>query len=210
MRQPPESRLRPLAYARPNLGPRGSHCHRSPSSSQSHDRGGRVAVAGGGPYAAAGGPGAYQPGLRRGAEWGWAAARQRQRGWGNGLTKICRLSQIPGPVSRIAPKPSRTTGSSPPMRNVPLCCAGRLVVMVLIDGLLTSVSRRAPANSFECQVRPVDASPPCQNKVRLPSRDQRFCPGHVAAEWAHFHQEAAALAAPSAASRKGRIPTSLE
>src|SRR5438309_5564765 len=35
--------------------------------------------------------------------------------------------QTPGPVMRIAPKPSRTTGRSPPILNVPLSLAGRSV-----------------------------------------------------------------------------------
>ena len=34
------------------------------------------------------------------------------------------LPQIPGPVIRIAPKPSRVTGSPPPIENTPLDAAG--------------------------------------------------------------------------------------
>ncbi len=103
----------------------------------------------------------------------------------------------------------------------PAVLRGRLVVMALIDGLLTSVSRELETAAkrprclpnFECQVRPSDASQPCRNKVRLPSRDQRFCPGHVAAEWAHFHQGAAALAATLAAGSsrsRTRVPQLFE
>src|SRR5438105_9696086 len=35
--------------------------------------------------------------------------------------------QMPAPVSRIVPKPSRRTGMSPPIKNVPLASAGRAV-----------------------------------------------------------------------------------
>jgi len=40
--------------------------------------------------------------------------------------------QMPGPVRRIAPKPSRTTGMSPPMRNVPLSSAGGVILSVVM------------------------------------------------------------------------------
>jgi hypothetical protein len=40
--------------------------------------------------------------------------------------------QMPGPVIRIAPQPSRTTGVSPPILNVPLDLAGCIVSICMM------------------------------------------------------------------------------
>src|SRR5438067_324052 len=65
--------------------------------------------------------------------------------------------QMPGPVRRIAPKPSLTTGRSPPIRYVPASAASRAVPVVV--AMWTPICPLQPLADARLQTEPGGVSP---------------------------------------------------